>query len=870
MRASDRIYLLTGMHRSGTSFLAKRLIQQGTRLPGPHLPANEDNPEGYWEAKDVVALNNRILADAGLTWRASDRLSPDEMADLVQAYRAEAGELLSSLAAEACGDFAIKDPRFCRTLPVWLAGADKIGKKAEVIATLRPAEAVARSLYRRRQDPRFRPAAIETPGNAILLWLRYMLDLEEASRETPRRFVDFEDLAQFALEPAPGQNAVPAPPLSSPGQTGATEGATWRALAGEVFALLAHARDAVARARLDEIRHSLDAQSAAMTQKRSVQPAEIVEACAYAASPGRSLGAGPVIAFVSGEPGGRGHIYRIENRIYSLIDEDAGILRADPARHSPEEIVAASDLVIVFRKQMDPWLDRLFNQAVQRRVPVVFDIDDLLVRPELMCPEVFRYLEGKPAAFIEDWQEKARLYALAAKAATACWVTTNALADQMRPLNPNTQVLGNGLADDPRTRSSLQSAEEASSGTRQVLIGYASGTPTHDHDFLEVAEALADTLQAFPAVHLEIIGELSEQSLRALGSFRDRVSRHPVVDYYQLPGLLARFDINLAPLEADNVFCDCKSELKFFEAGRVGVPTIASATRPFRACIASGVDGITARNRAEWAEALGIMVSAPEKRIIMGQAARQASLRQFGAARQKGDFLNRICDLLPEFQRREGPSSALSAGGSGEAGFSLIEVMVGLAITAVISVLIFSSLLSQVHQADIVRSSTQSAFSGIASHRLVETVVSRTVPSWADETEGRFSGSDMSMSGMSAFTLFGEPARLQAYTLSLVPQTDGAMLRISTEEGAWDVEVLPAGSRFRYLGGDGNWHDLWPSPDGPGRTVAELERFFANQGLPRLICVWDDEADGPVAYQIGLENTDVLPTRARDLAQIKP
>ncbi|MCA8893465.1 MAG: hypothetical protein KDA56_17015, partial [Hyphomonas sp.] len=75
-RPSERIQILTGMHRSGTSFLAKRLVSEGVVFPGPHLPANEDNPEGYWEASDVVALNNRILSAAGLDWRAPDPLSP--------------------------------------------------------------------------------------------------------------------------------------------------------------------------------------------------------------------------------------------------------------------------------------------------------------------------------------------------------------------------------------------------------------------------------------------------------------------------------------------------------------------------------------------------------------------------------------------------------------------------------------------------------------------------------------------------------------------------------------------------------------------------------------------------------------------------
>lgn len=206
---------------------------------------------------------------------------------------------------------------------------------------------------------------------------------------------------------------------------------------------------------------------------------------------------------------------------------------------------------------------------------------------------------------------------------------------------------------------------------------------------------------------------------------------------------------------------------------------------------------------------------------------------------------------------------------TGDAGFSLMEVMVGLAITAMISILIFSSLLSQIRQADIVRSSTQSAFSDIASGRLVEVVVSKTLPSWPEEEEGRFRGTEFSMSGIAAFSLFGGAERLQAYELRLLPEEDKLLLQIETDDGTWDVDAIAPGSRFRYLGGDGAWHDTWPVTEAIGRTAQEMERFFANQGLPRMVCVWNDET-GNIAYQISIQNTDILPTRTRDLADLSP
>ena len=45
----------------------------------------------------------------------------------------------------------------------------------------------------------------------------------------------------------------------------------------------------------------------------------------------------------------------------------------------------------------------------------------------------------------------------------------------------------------------------------------------------------------------------------------------------------------------------------------------------------------------------------------------------------------------------------------------------------------------------------------------------------------------------------------------------------------------------------------------------ELETWFANQGLPRMVTVWDEAEGAPGGHEIALANTDILSTRLRDL-----
>ncbi len=106
------------------------------------------------------------------------------------------------------------------------------------------------------------------------------------------------------------------------------------------------------------------------------------------------------------------------------------------------------------------------------------------------------------------------------------------------------------------------------------------------------------------------------------------------VKFDDVPLEVARFDINLAPLEDGNPFVEAKSELKFFEAALCGVPTIASPSGPFKRAINPGITGYLASSQADWAEHLEILISDPALRRKVGDAAHQAVLWHYGPLRR--------------------------------------------------------------------------------------------------------------------------------------------------------------------------------------------------------------------------------------------
>jgi glycosyltransferase involved in cell wall biosynthesis len=102
----------------------------------------------------------------------------------------------------------------------------------------------------------------------------------------------------------------------------------------------------------------------------------------------------------------------------------------------------------------------------------------------------------------------------------------------------------------------------------------------------------------------------------------------------ELPWELARFDVNLAPLEVGNPYCEAKSELKFFEAALVGVPTVASPTQPFRDAMRHGETGFVASTPETWFAHITALLSDEALRQRVVQAALVDVEARYGVAKR--------------------------------------------------------------------------------------------------------------------------------------------------------------------------------------------------------------------------------------------
>ncbi|MBU3693453.1 MAG: glycosyltransferase [Rhodocyclaceae bacterium] len=651
-----RAILILGMHRSGTSALARVVGHLGASLPLAPMPETADNPSGYWESRPIARFNTRLLESAGTRWNDDGPVTDAWFADA--ARRTDVYEAVELLAAEF-GEvplLVLKDPRICRLLPFWREVLARAGIDACAVLSLRDPWEVARSLQARLADTAFRPAAIAAPERGLLLWLRHVLDAEARSRDMPRTVIHYKSLVAdwrsavrelldlASLPPVSAEAAAAVEQFLTPelrrqrdtdavDQRLALSVEVLRAIAKDVQqASMSACRAEPTRRRLDTIARSLDRLVFAYAPLRQ-GPEATTPADPWAGAILAEIGRTPQRAaappnrrralFLSGAPLSAGHVYRVEHAVAALTVRGwkTSVLPLDDS--GVAEALKAADLVMVFRAKWGEQMARVRERASARRIPLAYDIDDLVFDPAVMATGQIAFIAGLPETQRQRWFDDAALYRRAIAASDACIVTTPALAAAVGGIGPDVHLLPNGLG------TKMLAAAEQSRGLPKpssldglLRVGFASGTPTHHRDFATIARPLADLLARREDVRLVIVGHLDVGAVPELAGHLGRIEVRPAVSLLEVFTEVARFDINLAPLEVGNPFCEAKSPIRCFTAAVVGVPSIVAATGPLVAAVIDAETGTVARSAEDWTMAIDSLLDDSGRRERMGEAAR--------------------------------------------------------------------------------------------------------------------------------------------------------------------------------------------------------------------------------------------------------
>ena len=355
-------------------------------------------------------------------------------------------------------------------------------------------------------------------------------------------------------------------------------------------------------------------------------------------TPGRHRGR--QIVFISGEPKTPGHIYRVRMPAEALAKAGADVRVLEVNELAANQgCVEASDAVVIWRAAWCKEIESAIRAARKSGTKIIFDVDDLMVDPVIAKVGIIDGIrsQGFEESFIADFFKRIQKTMLAAD---YCTCTTRPLATAMRGFYKPVFVLPNGFDEERYLRSRRAAAERAATGSDGLIrIGYAAGSRTHQKDFACGVGAVSRVLREHPECRLVLFRDESSASNMSclvpeefpeLDGLAGQIEWRGLVPVDDLPSELVRFDLNLAPLEVGNQFCEAKSELKYFEAALVGVPTVASPTLPFAETMKHGVTGFLASSAEEWYDAIKRLVVDPELRRRIGAEALFDVLWKYG------------------------------------------------------------------------------------------------------------------------------------------------------------------------------------------------------------------------------------------------
>jgi glycosyltransferase involved in cell wall biosynthesis len=345
------------------------------------------------------------------------------------------------------------------------------------------------------------------------------------------------------------------------------------------------------------------------------------------------------VLFISGAPG---------DTLRYRCDHAAEQVRlmggtADVAVQGEVDLGAALDRYHVFvlhRVQFREDVGWFLEQARGRQLPVIYDVDDFVfdVQAASNIGALERLIDSHRAQFMNYVAQLRETL-----------VRTDAVLVSTEPLRAHVDgLLGADcarVAPNVVTDEMVRQADAALEGVTRdantdrftpVTVAYLSGTPTHDRDFLSVADSLIWALDRFPNTRLLTVGPVAiDQRFQKFGQ---RVEQRPLYPWQQLPEVYTSIDINIAPLEPDNQFNESKSCIKYLEAALVGIPTVASPRADFRRVITQGVNGFLADTADEWRAALRSLIESSQLRHQVGQRARRDVLRQHTTASAARSF----------------------------------------------------------------------------------------------------------------------------------------------------------------------------------------------------------------------------------------
>ncbi|NMM01952.1 glycosyltransferase [Paraburkholderia sp. RP-4-7] len=279
-------------------------------------------------------------------------------------------------------------------------------------------------------------------------------------------------------------------------------------------------------------------------------------------------------------------------------------------------LINYNDLIIFYRIPAAIETIHMIEYARALGKITFYDIDDLLI--DACNPPPIESYGGQvsPHAYVNLVKDTALFRAAATRCDYAISSTEPLLQRLTALVRTKRGFLHRNALDDHILPIAKDSREK-----KYVSIFYGTGTLAHNSDFTQIAlPAIDRLLEKHRNVKFVAVGHLKLPET-FLARHKQQVVQLAIMQHPQVYlNCLSAADINIAVLH-DDIINDCKSEIKWMEAGFFGIPSVVSATKNYCEVIENGADGYLASNEQEWFSCLERLVVDPALRERVGLAA---------------------------------------------------------------------------------------------------------------------------------------------------------------------------------------------------------------------------------------------------------
>lgn len=263
--------------------------------------------------------------------------------------------------------------------------------------------------------------------------------------------------------------------------------------------------------------------------------------------------------------------------------------------------------VFVFQRQWSPPMPGVIEQVKASGKLIVGELDD----------DFWHLHPDSPALGFWYGDDKIRLMGMedCLRRYHKLTTTTKTLAGVLKQFNRDIVILPNQLPSE-HWRVKHEPRENG-----RLIVGWAGGEP-HKADMDLLAGTMEQILDEFDNVEFHVAG-MKTYPFRP----RPEIKALTPVPVEQYPKLLAGFDVGLAPL-IDSPFNRSKSDLKYVEYSKVGVPAVYSKVGPYVGAVKHGETGFLADNTKDWLKYVRrLIVDADLRRSIADSARAVAEQR---------------------------------------------------------------------------------------------------------------------------------------------------------------------------------------------------------------------------------------------------